>query len=123
MSGWPAIAERTSPLQLMRPSRLVLLGSCAVSLPRITLMQAEEVGRPFHRDGWIYEEKYDGWRIVAYNCVRVSLPKIALPDAKVLEVKNLRLGRTIKGFRRKRRPDAAHEGGVHEAAHCVIHGV
>jgi bifunctional non-homologous end joining protein LigD len=30
-------------------------------------MQADEVGRPFHRDGWTYEEKYDGWRMVAYK--------------------------------------------------------
>jgi len=30
-------------------------------------MHAGEVSRPFHRDGWIYEEKYDGWRIVAYK--------------------------------------------------------
>jgi bifunctional non-homologous end joining protein LigD len=22
---------------------------------------------PFHRDGWIYEEKYDGWRMLAYK--------------------------------------------------------
>jgi len=22
---------------------------------------------PFHRDGWIYEEKVDGWRILAYK--------------------------------------------------------
>ena len=22
---------------------------------------------PFHRPGWIYEEKYDGWRIIAYK--------------------------------------------------------
>src|SRR2546428_9565961 len=22
---------------------------------------------PFHRKGWIYEEKYDGWRIMAYK--------------------------------------------------------
>ena len=21
--------------------------------------------RPFHREGWVYEEKYDGWRILA----------------------------------------------------------
>jgi bifunctional non-homologous end joining protein LigD len=20
---------------------------------------------PFHRDGWVYEEKYDGWRLLA----------------------------------------------------------
>jgi ATP-dependent DNA ligase len=30
-------------------------------------MQADEVSRPFHREGWIYEEKYDGWRMVAYK--------------------------------------------------------
>lgn len=23
--------------------------------------------QPFHRDGWIYEEKVDGWRILAYK--------------------------------------------------------
>jgi bifunctional non-homologous end joining protein LigD len=28
-------------------------------------MHATEVARPFHRDGWIYEEKVDGWRMVA----------------------------------------------------------
>jgi bifunctional non-homologous end joining protein LigD len=22
---------------------------------------------PFHRDGWIYEEKIDGWRMLAYK--------------------------------------------------------
>ncbi len=25
------------------------------------------VATPFHRDGWVYEEKYDGWRMVAYK--------------------------------------------------------
>jgi bifunctional non-homologous end joining protein LigD len=25
------------------------------------------VRQPFHRDGWIYEEKVDGWRILAYK--------------------------------------------------------
>ena len=38
-----------------------------MSVPKIILMQADEVGRPFHRDGWVYEEKYDGWRMVAYK--------------------------------------------------------
>jgi hypothetical protein len=23
------------------------------------------VREPFHRDGWVYEEKVDGWRILA----------------------------------------------------------
>jgi bifunctional non-homologous end joining protein LigD len=36
-------------------------------LPKIELMQSTEVGQPFHRDGWVYEEKYDGWRMVAYK--------------------------------------------------------
>ncbi len=30
-------------------------------------MQPTLVSRPFHRDGWVYEEKYDGWRMVAYK--------------------------------------------------------
>src|SRR5437879_6107694 len=25
------------------------------------------VREPFHREGWVYDEKYDGWRIVAYK--------------------------------------------------------
>jgi bifunctional non-homologous end joining protein LigD len=36
-------------------------------LPKIELMQSTEVGQPFHREGWVYEEKYDGWRVVAYK--------------------------------------------------------
>jgi bifunctional non-homologous end joining protein LigD len=32
------------------------------------------VRAPFHRDGWVYEEKVDGWRILAYkDGDRVSL--------------------------------------------------
>jgi bifunctional non-homologous end joining protein LigD len=23
--------------------------------------------QPFHRDGWVYEEKVDGWRMLAYK--------------------------------------------------------
>ncbi len=38
-----------------------------MQVPSITLMQADEVRQPFHRDGWVYEEKYDGWRMVAYK--------------------------------------------------------
>ncbi|HEX3131429.1 MAG TPA: RNA ligase family protein [Thermoanaerobaculia bacterium] len=30
-------------------------------------MLADEVKRPFHRPGWVYEEKYDGYRMVAYK--------------------------------------------------------
>ncbi len=31
----------------------------------VTLMHPTLIARPFHREGWIYEEKYDGWRLVA----------------------------------------------------------
>jgi bifunctional non-homologous end joining protein LigD len=30
-------------------------------------MHATQVPRPFHTKGWVYEEKYDGWRMVAYK--------------------------------------------------------
>jgi hypothetical protein len=30
-------------------------------------MAATLVREPFHRDGWVYEEKVDGWRILAYK--------------------------------------------------------
>lgn len=36
-------------------------------LPFITPMRPALVGKPFHREGWVYEEKYDGWRMLAYK--------------------------------------------------------
>jgi bifunctional non-homologous end joining protein LigD len=30
-------------------------------------MQPSLVAQPFHRPGWVYEEKYDGWRMLAYK--------------------------------------------------------
>jgi bifunctional non-homologous end joining protein LigD len=30
-------------------------------------MAATQVPRPFHRPGWVYEEKVDGWRVLAYK--------------------------------------------------------
>ena len=36
-------------------------------LPRITPMAPTLIAQPFHRAGWVYEEKYDGWRVVAYK--------------------------------------------------------
>lgn len=29
------------------------------------LMHATQVARPFHTKGWVHEEKYDGWRMLA----------------------------------------------------------
>ncbi|MGH9368649.1 MAG: hypothetical protein ACRD3M_13350, partial [Thermoanaerobaculia bacterium] len=34
---------------------------------RVKPMLATLVGEPFHRPGWVYEEKYDGYRILAYK--------------------------------------------------------
>src|SRR5262245_49322175 len=30
-------------------------------------MAPTQVREPFHRDGWVYEEKVDGWRMMAYK--------------------------------------------------------
>ena len=38
------------------------------------LMHATQVPRPFHTKGWVYEEKYDGWRmLVVKEAGRVQL--------------------------------------------------
>jgi bifunctional non-homologous end joining protein LigD len=37
------------------------------SLPTITPIVPTLVREPFHRDGWVYEEKYDGWRMIVYK--------------------------------------------------------
>lgn len=36
-------------------------------LPFIAPMQPTLVREPFHREGWLYEEKYDGQRMIAYK--------------------------------------------------------
>jgi bifunctional non-homologous end joining protein LigD len=36
-------------------------------IPQYSPMAPTLVREPFHRVGWIYEEKVDGWRIVAYK--------------------------------------------------------
>jgi hypothetical protein len=36
-------------------------------LPTVDFMHATQIAKPFHRARWIFEEKYDGWRAVAYK--------------------------------------------------------
>ena len=36
-------------------------------IPPYAPMIPSQVPDPFHRDGWVYEEKVDGWRILAYK--------------------------------------------------------
>lgn len=37
------------------------------ALPQYAPMIPTLVPEPFHRPGWVYEEKVDGWRILAYK--------------------------------------------------------
>jgi len=40
----------------------------SIALPALFYpMRFRERKAPFHADGWIYEEKYDGFRIVAFK--------------------------------------------------------
>jgi ATP-dependent DNA ligase len=48
------------------PARSTRGGVSPRLLPKINPL-ASQLGNAFHRDGWIFEEKYDGWRIVAYK--------------------------------------------------------
>jgi bifunctional non-homologous end joining protein LigD len=34
---------------------------------RVSPMLASLVPKPFQQSGWVYEEKYDGYRILAYK--------------------------------------------------------
>ena len=38
-----------------------------MALPTVALTHPTLIPRPFHHDGWVYEEKVDGWRMVAYK--------------------------------------------------------
>ena len=40
-------------------------GGTRRSLKLPDLMHATQVPRPFHTKGWVFEEQYDGWRILA----------------------------------------------------------
>jgi bifunctional non-homologous end joining protein LigD len=42
---------------------MVVLGA----LPLISPMHPALASEPFHHDGWVYEEKYDGWQMLAYK--------------------------------------------------------
>jgi len=35
--------------------------------PALTPMHPTPIARPFHHDGWVYEEKVDGYRVLAYK--------------------------------------------------------
>lgn len=48
--------------------QLGVLGRLEAVIPTIKEpMTATQVARAFHREGWVYEEKVDGWRMLAYK--------------------------------------------------------
>ena len=57
-----------------RPDRCYASEADATRLPKMELMYSTKVGQPFHRDGWVYEEKIDGWRMLAYKDGAEKLP-------------------------------------------------
>ena len=40
------------------------------AFPSAILPIHPELAKPFHRDGWVFETKYDGWRVIAYKAGR-----------------------------------------------------
>ena len=38
-----------------------------LAIPAFVPLLQTLVREPFHRDGWVYEEKVDGWRMLAYK--------------------------------------------------------
>jgi hypothetical protein len=55
-------------------------------LPRYTPMAPTLVSEPFHRDGWVYEGKVGGWRMLAYEDgerVRLVRPQRTRPHSPV----------------------------------------
>src|SRR5688572_14888285 len=57
----------------MRPPRRLIRLECAPPIyfldvfPQYSPMVPTQVRQPFHRPGWVYEEKVDGWRMLAYK--------------------------------------------------------
>jgi hypothetical protein len=43
-------------------------------VPTYSPMQPTLVREPFHRPGWVYEEKVDGYRILAYKGLPTIFP-------------------------------------------------
>src|SRR5437870_391797 len=68
LAAWP---ERADEGGGPAPGRLASRDSLGVRMPRIPFrvkpMLATLVDEPFDLSGWVYEEKYDGYRILAYK--------------------------------------------------------
>jgi len=52
----------------MLRTRALYYGIAVVAFPKLfPPMVASELPAPFHRDGWVYEEKYDGYRCLVFK--------------------------------------------------------
>ena len=49
----------------------------AVALPPSLAPMQPMLGKPFHRPGWVYEEKCDGWRMLAFKMAGVPASSAA----------------------------------------------
>jgi hypothetical protein len=47
----------------------------STTLPVIEPIAPMLIAKPFHRDGWINEEKVDGWRMVVQNPGNPATPR------------------------------------------------
>ena len=55
-------------VRMCRCDAPAILGSVTPpDIPSFDLMHPTQVASPFHSSGWVYEEKYDGWRMLAYK--------------------------------------------------------
>src|SRR5438105_7084140 len=61
-------STRILPLSLSAGrNRVATRWHAGVVVPRYSPMIPTLVAKPFDRDGWVYEEKVDGYRILAYK--------------------------------------------------------
>jgi bifunctional non-homologous end joining protein LigD len=77
-------------------------------------MHATELPKPFHGEGWVYEEKYDGWRMVAEKAdSRVTLTsRNALDHTKRFP----ELAKAVEGRTRPRSSSMNHRASVLESS-------
>jgi bifunctional non-homologous end joining protein LigD len=64
-------------------------------------MHATQVATPFHRPGWVYEEKVDGWRMAAVrfkDSVRLISHKKVQHTRRFPELVNALMGLGAEGF-------------------------
>lgn len=54
--------------------------NASVLFPGPLVPMQPALGKPFHRPGWIYEEKYDGWRMLAFRMARACALSAAKPS-------------------------------------------